>query len=142
MFGRTGCDKYAIDLPRDSIIEYQARTSNVRKLGFNLNQVIIASGLRVTANDFRHGKMKSLGFDVAVGQPQFAQEFGSALFEPAQIVGVIDHAHLVGVAINHPVRSDVFHMTNDRPSVIPIVFLRDSQSIDSTRLRRCFRFCY
>lgn len=45
--------------------------------------------------------------DRRVGQPDLAQPFRATPFEPEQIVGVIDNAHLISVAIDDSVGSDV-----------------------------------
>src|SRR3990172_8573994 len=64
--------------------------------------------MKVTASDFSHGKVKPLLLDLTVGQADLPKPFGSSFFEPAQIVGVVDDAHLIGVAVDDAVGSDVF----------------------------------
>src|SRR3990170_5109948 len=63
--------------------------------------------MKVTASDFGYGKVKPLLLDHAVGQADLPKPFGPAFFEPAEIVGIVDDAHLVGVAVDDAVGSDV-----------------------------------
>jgi hypothetical protein len=52
--------------------------------------------------------MKSLPLDGRIGQADLTKKFRSAALKPAEIVGVVDDSHLIGIAVNDAVRTEMF----------------------------------
>src|SRR5207249_4691060 len=49
--------------------------------------------------DFGDGEVDALLLELLVGQPRLAHQLGAGAVEPHEVVGVVDHAHLVGLGI-------------------------------------------
>jgi hypothetical protein len=52
--------------------------------------------------------MKSLPLDGRIGQADLPEKFRSATLKPAEIVGVVNDSHLIGITVNDAVRTDAF----------------------------------
>jgi hypothetical protein len=64
--------------------------------------VVVAGRRAIAATGFVYRQdALVLGFQLAVGKAQGAQQFDAANLKPDQVVGIVDNAHLVGLGIAH-----------------------------------------
>ena len=111
MPGRTHSQERVIGFSGDAIAEGQSRASDFRQCRFYPYNIVVMRSLGVAAGDLNHRKVKSLLFDGGIRQTNLSQELRSSFFEPAQVVGIVDNTHLIGVAIDNSNRRNVREMT-------------------------------
>src|SRR6184192_759488 len=63
------------------------------------HEIVVAGSGPVTDADGGNGEEDALLLELFVGQPRLAHQLGAGAIEPDQVVGVVDHAHLVGFGI-------------------------------------------
>src|SRR6266513_81014 len=85
--------------PLDRVAEGDAPGRELAHPAANPHQVVVAGGGAVADVDFGDGEVDALLLELLVGQPRLAHQLGAGAIEPDQIVGVVDHAHLVGLGI-------------------------------------------
>src|SRR5256884_1466999 len=85
--------------PRDRIPEGHAPGRELAHPATHLHQVVVPGGDPVAHADFGDGEVEALLLELLVRQPGLAHQLGPGPVEPDQIVGVVDHAHLVGFGI-------------------------------------------
>jgi len=107
VFSRTGGEDQLVGLAADLVFKKQRDPAELNQRRGDLDNIVVARRLGIAAGDFGHRKVEARGFDIRVGYADLAQKLRAAAFEPAQIIGVVDHAHLIGVAVDHPVSRDV-----------------------------------
>src|SRR6266481_8794943 len=61
--------------------------------------VIVLRRFQIPDGCLEHRGQDPAPLDLAVGEPEVADEVAARALEEAQVVGVVDHAHLVGVAV-------------------------------------------
>src|SRR5207244_4647827 len=70
---------------------------------------VVAAGGAVANADFGNGEVHALLLQLLVGQSRLAHQLRACAVEPDQIVGMIDHAHLIGFGIIDPQRYRADH---------------------------------
>jgi hypothetical protein len=83
----------------DFVLEKQAGAFGLRYLGDNAKQVVVSGRFEVATMRFDDGKKYPLGLDLSITHSVLAKKVRSAHFEPVEVMGVVGHAHLVGLAI-------------------------------------------
>ena len=63
--------------------------------------IVVATGVHVLARRFDDGQEDACRLQVAIRAAQRAQQIGPANLEPDEVVGVVDHPHLVGLGVSH-----------------------------------------
>src|SRR6266704_1713851 len=85
--------------PLDRVAEGDAPGRELAHPAANPHQVVVAGGGAVADVDFGDGEVDALLLELLVGQPRLAHQLGAGAVEPDEVVGVVDHAHLVGLGI-------------------------------------------
>src|SRR2546422_4527904 len=85
--------------PLDRVAERHASGRELAHPATDLYQVVVPGGGPVTHADFGDGEVHALLLELFVGQPRLAHQLGARAVDPDQVVGVVDHAHLVGLGI-------------------------------------------
>src|SRR5438876_1879669 len=85
--------------PLDRVAQRHASGRELAHPATDLYQVVVPGGGPVTHADFGDGEEDALLLELFVGQPRLAHQLGAGAIEPDQVVGVVDHAHLVGLGI-------------------------------------------
>jgi hypothetical protein len=65
----------------------------------NLDLVVVAGRLAVLTMGFDDREGDAVVLDLAICPPTVSQPFGPSDFEPDQVIGVVDHSHLVGLCV-------------------------------------------
>ena len=73
-------------------------------VGADLDLIIVARRAPVLALGLDHRQQHAAFFHLAVGPPERAQQLRPRHLEPDEVVGVVDHAHLVRFGIPHAQR--------------------------------------
>lgn len=107
MLGRSVGQGEVLARAQYSVTEYKRGSAHGVEFGFDQYQLVIACGSGVVAVRIDDGKVNTASFDLSVGHAQLTQEFTPAALKPAQVVGVVDDAHLIRVAINNPIGSQI-----------------------------------
>src|SRR2546426_539123 len=95
---------------------------------FHENLIIVSGRCQITAIRFRHGQIRVLfALQVPIAESAVAAEVGAAHFHPDEIIGVIDHAHLIGFGVTdtESASADVRHQA--------VLSTRDGRSRPSSR---------
>src|SRR2546427_6476510 len=85
--------------PLDRVAEGDAPGRELAHPAADPHQVVVAGGGAVADVDLGDGEVDALLLELLVGQPRLAHQLGPGPVEPDEIVGVVDHAHLVGFGI-------------------------------------------
>jgi len=84
----------------DAIGEFEDRAAQQGGTAFDQNLVVIAGRGAIAAGDFDHRENAAvLLFQLAVREAEGAEQFDAADFEPDEVVGIVDDAHLVGLCV-------------------------------------------
>src|SRR5207249_2374655 len=87
------------DRPLDRVAEGDAPGRELAHPAADPHQVVVAGGGAVADVDFGDGEVDALLLELLVGKPRLAHQLGAGAVEPDEVVGVVDHAHLVGLGI-------------------------------------------
>src|SRR5256886_10487294 len=85
--------------PLDRVAEGDAPGRELAHPAADPHQVVVAGGGAVADVDLGDGEVDTLLLELLVGQPRLAHQFGAGAVEPDEVVGVVDHAHLVRLGI-------------------------------------------
>src|SRR5438105_787618 len=77
----------------------------------DLEQVVVAGRLEVLDRGLVDREHDPALLDVAVGDAQPADPFVARALEEAQVGGVVDHPHLIGIAVDHAIAVRLHHCT-------------------------------
>ena len=94
-------------LTGDGVIELHAGTKSRIQGSFDNEHLVVTRRGEIFAVDLGDRQHEPPGLDLPIGKPQMPEQFGAADLEPAQIIGVVDDAHGVGVTVNDPVGGSV-----------------------------------
>src|SRR6266566_1060595 len=85
--------------PLDRVAEGDAPGRELAHPAADPHQVVVAGGGAVADVDLGDGKVDALLLELLVSEPRLAHQLGAGAVEPDEVVGVVDHAHLVGLGI-------------------------------------------
>src|SRR4051812_28651541 len=89
-----------VRLPVDPVLESNLHP-RVRLREMDEKDVVVPGGLEVLHRSLEHRQQDAAPLDLSVGEAEVADEVAARALEEAQVVGVVDDAHLVGVAVDH-----------------------------------------
>jgi hypothetical protein len=97
----SGGQKIPILLAVDLVLEVDARAiGHCCSCGY-LQQVVVVGGFDVLAMSVNNGEKQRLAFELSVAHAFLSQVIGSTDLEPREVVGIVDHSHLVGLAVSN-----------------------------------------
>jgi hypothetical protein len=84
------------------ITKVDHRVAYIQQLRPHQNLFVIARRGAVAAFGLGHGDEASiLALHVTIGKAQLPQQFDASHLEPDEMVGVINHSHLIGLGVTH-----------------------------------------
>src|ERR1700680_538878 len=96
---------------RQLILKLNQGLANVLQMRAYNNFIVVARRSLIAATGIDDGDAATIFcLHVAIRKPELPQQFYSADFEPHEVIGMIDHAHLVSLSVAHPQAS----LTDDR----------------------------
>src|ERR1700732_2292104 len=79
------------------------RLASVFQMGLHDNFIVIAGWSFVAAARVDHrNKQTVAAFHIAIRKSKLPHQFHTPDFKPDEVVGMIDHSHLIGLGIAHP----------------------------------------
>src|SRR5207248_3025925 len=94
--------QHAVTHAQQCVSKMHQRFANVLHVRAHDDFIVISCWSLVTAARIHHGNEAAvILFHVAIGKSQLPQQFHAAHFKPDEMIGVIDHPHLIGFRITH-----------------------------------------
>src|SRR6185436_1203015 len=88
--------------PQQFVTEMHHRLADIFQMRANDNLIIVTGRQFVAAAGIDYGNEASVMlFHVAIRKPQLAQQFDPSNFKPDEVVGMVNHAHLIGFSVAH-----------------------------------------
>src|SRR5207245_4697541 len=85
------------------ISEVDYRLADIFQLRTHDYLVIVAHRGLVAAAGIDHGYKASIAlFHIAIGKAELAEQFNASDLEPDEMIGMINHAHLIGLGVANP----------------------------------------
>jgi hypothetical protein len=86
----------------DAIGTLDAGPFQIGDLRLDLDDIVIARRQKVMTENLGQRQIESHLFDFRVHDAQITEEFSAPDLEPADIIGMIDNAHRIGIRIDDP----------------------------------------
>ncbi|PYP57688.1 MAG: hypothetical protein DMD44_09630 [Gemmatimonadetes bacterium] len=97
--GHTGREQIARGRTIDGIAEGDASRLHLADPAAHPDQIVVARRRAEADIDLGHREVHALLLQLFVGDPGLAHQLGAGAIEPDQVVGVVDHAHLIGLGV-------------------------------------------
>src|SRR4029079_5831762 len=101
MHGGARGERRGVGHPHHLVGELDANRRQHRAPGSHFDVVVVLRRFAIRAVRFDPRQREAVDFHLAIVPARFAQQVGTPDFEPDEVVGVIDDAHLVGFGVAH-----------------------------------------